>query len=57
MSWGLSILDWQAHAIDPLGDHPIGVYRAQCGHLLMMVTELCEHPPARVCAECGRDRP
>lgn len=54
MSWGLSILNFQAHAIDPLADHPVGVYRARCGHLLMVVTELCEQPPGRVCAERGR---
>lgn len=52
--WGLSILDWQAHAIDPFGDHPIG---ARCGHLLMVVTELSEHPAGRICAECGRAQP
>jgi hypothetical protein len=54
MNWGLSILDFQAHAIDPLADHPVGVYRARCGHLLMAVTELCEQPPGRVCPECER---
>lgn len=54
MSWGLSILDFQAHAIDLLADHPVGVYRARCGHLLMVVTELCEQPSGRACAECER---
>ena len=44
MKWGLSVLDWHSHAIDERGDHPIGVYRAQCGHLLMVVTTLHEAP-------------
>jgi hypothetical protein len=52
LRWGLSVLDWQAHAVDPAADHPIGVYRARCGHLLMVVTELHERPPGAVCAAC-----
>jgi hypothetical protein len=35
--WGLSPLDWHAHAIDELTHHPIGVYVARCGHRLMML--------------------
>jgi hypothetical protein len=38
--WGLSVLDWQSHAIEEHGDHPIGVLIAQCGHRLMIVTSL-----------------
>ncbi|HWR47010.1 MAG TPA: hypothetical protein VN327_05245 [Pseudonocardiaceae bacterium] len=30
--WGLSSLDWHAHAIDEDADHPCGVYLARCGH-------------------------
>lgn len=41
---GLSPLDWRSHAVDERADHPIGVYRAQCGHLLMMITALPEMP-------------
>jgi hypothetical protein len=33
--WGLSVQDWRGHAVDELGDHPSGVYRAECGHLLL----------------------
>lgn len=54
IKWGLSVLDWHAHAIDENADHPIGVYVARCGHRLMMVTTLHESPPSRICAECGR---
>jgi hypothetical protein len=53
LRWGLSVLDWQAHAVDPAADNPIGVYRARCGHLLMVVTELHERPPGAVCAACA----
>ena len=51
--WGLSILDWQHHAIEPYADHPIGVYIAQCRHRLMMVTELHENPAGRLCESCA----
>lgn len=50
--WGLSILDWRSHAIDERADHPIGVYRAQCGHVLMMVTELFDRPNGALCQMC-----
>ncbi len=39
MRWALSVLDWRWHAIDDLGDHPAGVFRAQCGHLAEMEDE------------------
>ena len=42
--WGLSPLDWRSHVIDDRRDHPIGVLKAECGHLLMMVTTLHEAP-------------
>ncbi len=29
---GLSVLDWHSHAMDERGDHPIGVFKAECGH-------------------------
>jgi hypothetical protein len=44
IKWGLSPLDWRNHAVDEWADHPIGVYRAQCGHLLMIVTALLAMP-------------
>ena len=44
MRWGLSVLDWRSHAINELGEHPIGVLKAECEHLLMTVTTLHEKP-------------
>jgi hypothetical protein len=44
MRWGLSVLDWRSHAINEVGEQPIGVLKAECGHLLMMVTTLHEKP-------------
>jgi hypothetical protein len=43
IKWGLSVLDWRDHAIDAHHDHPIGVYKAQCGHSLMTVTPCGRH--------------
>jgi hypothetical protein len=34
MKWGLSVLDWRSHAINEHTEHPIGVFKAECGHLL-----------------------
>lgn len=42
IKWGLSVLDWRDHAINESQDHPIGVLKAECGHLLMLVTPLRE---------------
>jgi hypothetical protein len=53
MRWGLSVLDWRSHAINEVGEHPLGVLKAECGHLLMMVTTLHEKPsgvPREACA-------
>ena len=54
--WGLSILDWRSHAINERGDHPIGVFRAQRGHLLMMVTTLHEEPFGKACEACAGEQ-
>lgn len=57
--WGLSVLDWHTHAIDEQADHPTGVFKAECGHLLMMVVTLRDQPggsPCEVCAEQQFDR-
>ena len=51
--WGLSILDWRSHAIDERGYHPVGVFKAECGHLLMMVTTLRAAPFGTQCQECA----
>jgi hypothetical protein len=53
IKWGLSVLDWRNHAIDEWADHPIGVLKAECGHLLLMVTTLHNEPTGRVCEECA----
>lgn len=53
IKWGLSVLDWQSHAIDERGDHPLGVFKAECGHLLMMVVTLEDQPNGRPCAACA----
>jgi hypothetical protein len=53
IKWELSILDWRDHAIDERRDHPIGVFKAECGHLLMMVTTLRAAPSGTPCQECA----
>ena len=53
LKWGISVLYWHAHAVNIGINHPIGVYVAFCGHLLMMVTKLHDAPPTRViCPVC-----
>jgi hypothetical protein len=56
IKWGLSPLDWRRHAVDERRDHPIGVYVAQCGHLLLMVTPLLSEPAGSRCEACTRAR-
>ena len=59
MRWGLSVLDWRSHASNEPAEHPIGVLRAECGHLLIMVTTLHEKPygdPCEACAALRFDR-
>ncbi len=51
--WGLSVLDWRSHAIDERRHHPTGVYVAECGHSLMMVTKLHDRPNGRPCEACA----
>jgi hypothetical protein len=53
MKWGLSVLDWRSHAIDERAEHPIGVLKAECGHLLMTVTTLHEKPYGAPCEACA----
>lgn len=54
MKWGLSVLDWRSHAIDDhRPDHPVGVFKAECGHLLMMVVQLHDEPYGRACDVCA----
>ncbi|MGH3921500.1 MAG: hypothetical protein ACRDTT_01265 [Pseudonocardiaceae bacterium] len=43
----------RSHTIDDRAIHPKGVYKAECGHLLMMVTTLHEQPYSKPCAACA----
>lgn len=47
------MLDRQKHAITEHRYHRIGVYTAECGHLLMQATELFERPYGRTCETCA----
>jgi hypothetical protein len=53
MKWGLSVLDWRSHAIDERAHHPVGVYKAECGHLLMMAVALDDMPNSKPCSHCS----
>jgi hypothetical protein len=50
--WGMSPLDWRAHAIDEQAQHPYGLYLTRCGHQLLAITVLHENPPGRICPTC-----
>jgi hypothetical protein len=49
--WALSLLDLRAHAVDPLDDHPLGVFVAFCCHRLR---DLREKPPGELCPDCSQ---
>jgi hypothetical protein len=51
--WGMSPLDWRAHAIDEQAQHPYGLYLTPCGHQLLAITVLHESPPGRICPTCA----
>lgn len=51
--WALSLLDFDAHAVDQGGDHPFGVFIALCGHRLLM-TGLYDKPPGGLCPGCSQ---
>lgn len=53
VKWALSVLDWHSHAIDERRYHPIGVYKAECGHLLMVVVTLHDRPDGPPCQACA----
>jgi hypothetical protein len=53
IKWALSVLDWRDHAINENQDHPIGVLKAECGHLLMLVTPLRETSCGTKCEACA----
>lgn len=50
----LPVLDWRSHAIDECTDHPTGVYKAECGHTLMMVVTLNGEPNGKPGDTCVR---
>jgi hypothetical protein len=52
IQWGLSVLDWRDHAISNHHAHPTGVYKAPCGHSLM-VTPLRDTSCGRQCQACA----
>ncbi|MGH3540719.1 MAG: hypothetical protein ACRDQJ_20860 [Pseudonocardiaceae bacterium] len=53
IKWSLSVLDWRDHAIDDHHDHPAGVFKARCGHAVMMVTALRETSCGTKCEACA----
>lgn len=55
--WALSLLDWQAHAIDAWADQPVEVWIARCGHRLSGGTPLYDVPQWQRCASCARWSP
>lgn len=50
--WALSPLDCHAHLLLPQGDHPRGVLKARCSHLLPPMAAVHDHSPARPCPPC-----
>lgn len=53
LRWALSPLDFRAHAVTEIDDHPIGVLIARCGHRLPMVVEFDPEPPGAPCSTCA----
>lgn len=53
--WAVSILDYAAHLLLAVGDHPNGALKARCGHLLLTNAHQYDHPPAgSACEDCTR---
>ncbi len=52
--WALCPLNWQAHAIDPYADHPLGLWIARCGHRLSGGTPLYDLPQGHQCPSCAK---
>jgi hypothetical protein len=50
--WAFSPLDYAAHLLLPDGDHPYGVLKARCGHLLPTVASVYDRPCGRKCLTC-----
>jgi hypothetical protein len=51
--WAFSPLDYTAHLLLCDGDHPPGVLKARCGHLLPVAAAVHEHPAGRTCPQCA----
>ncbi|MGH3865227.1 MAG: hypothetical protein ACRDQ4_03650 [Pseudonocardiaceae bacterium] len=47
------LLDWRSHTINEHAEHPLGVLKAECGHLLIMVITLHEKPSGVPCQACA----
>ena len=55
--WGCSPLDRRHHAVDESCEHPRSALRAECGHLLAVLsTWLSEEPAGRTAAPAPRSR-
>lgn len=53
VKWALSVEDWHSHAVDERAEHPTGVYRAECGHLLQTVVTLHDEHLGVPCGVCA----
>lgn len=53
--WGHSPLDRRHHAVDETREHPRGALRAECGHLLAVLsTRLRDEPAGLTCGGCAQ---
>lgn len=57
VQWGFSVLDLSRHAINNQRNHPLGVFKADCGHLLPIVAPMTDEPYGRLCQECVNLQP
>ena len=51
--WAFSPLDYAAHLLLGDGDPPVGVLKAQCGHLLPVAAAVLDRLPDRTCPQCA----
>jgi len=53
MQWAICPADGHTHVLRPVGDHPSGMLRTQCGHLLPQEVTLHECLPGLLlCVTC-----
>jgi hypothetical protein len=51
--WAISPTDGRTHVLLPVGDHPLGMFQARCGHLLPQGVALHECLPGLLlCVRC-----